>query len=280
MITDGQTNLLYLPDTLSKKYPAFYERFNSLLQENRIKAQFLINTKDVWAVDYMPIQITPGRFVQFQYSPPYLTSTIKWSKTISNVDTICKGLGIVPIKSKIILDGGNVVRTKNKVIITERVFIDNPSYNRKKLISELYELLEVEQIFFIPQQPKDFTGHADGMVRFLDEDTIIVNDYENENGDFYRAFENAIHNMGLDLFRIPYFVDNNKSDDNANGCYINYLEMENLVVLPVFGIKEDDKVFAQFDQMFAGTKVVTLESNEIASDGGILNCITWNIRTE
>jgi agmatine deiminase len=280
MIADEQTNVLYLADTLPKMYPTFYERFNKLLRENKVNSLLLTNTKDVWAVDYMPIQIETSKFVQFLYRPPYLTNTMKWSKTISDVDAICKELGIEPIKSKIILDGGNIVRSRNKVIITERVFIDNPNYERRKLIYELYELLEVEKIFFIPQQPKDFTGHADGMVRFLDEDTILVNDYKNENQDFYRAFENAIHNIGLNRFIIPYNVDNNKNSYQANGVYINYLQMENLIILPTFGIKEDDKANTQFDQIFAGKKVVTLESNEIANEGGILNCITWNIRTE
>ena len=57
MITDSQTNLLYLADTLPKNYPIFYERFEKLLIENKINFKLLPNTKDVWAVDYMPIQI-------------------------------------------------------------------------------------------------------------------------------------------------------------------------------------------------------------------------------
>lgn len=56
MITDRQTNFLYLADSLPKKYPNFYERFEKVLIKSNIKFNLLPNTKDVWAVDYMPIQ--------------------------------------------------------------------------------------------------------------------------------------------------------------------------------------------------------------------------------
>lgn len=55
--------------------------------------------------------------------------------------------------------------------MTDRVFKDNPTYERKKLIKDLYELLQVDKLYFVPEQPGDFTGHSDGMVRFVDEHT-------------------------------------------------------------------------------------------------------------
>jgi len=279
MITDSQTNFLYLADTLPTKYPDFYERFESVLKACNIPFDFLPQTKDVWAVDYMPIQTDLNKFVRFVYNPSYL-QTKKYSKTISDVDEICKEIGIETFKTNIIIDGGNVTRWTNKVIMTDRVFKDNPTFERKQLIKELYELLQVDKIYFVPEQPGDFTGHSDGMVRFVDEHTVIINDYKQEKEEFYRAFEIAIHNTGLDYITIPYNVYDNKSINHANGDYINYLQMKNTVIIPTFGIKEDDLAVRQLETIFAGQNIQTIESNEIAYDGGILNCITWNIRTD
>jgi agmatine deiminase len=276
MITDRQTNFLYLADTLPIKYPDFHEQFESVLKACNIPFDFLPHTKDVWAVDYMPIQTDLNKFVQFVYNPSYL-QTDKYLKTISDVDEICKAIGIETFKTDIIIDGGNVTRWKNKVIMTDRVFKDNPNYERKQLIKELYELLQVDKIYFVPEQPGDFTGHSDGMVRFIDENTVIINDYKQEKEEFYRAFEISIHNTGLDYFTIPYNVYDNKSNDHANGDYINYLQMQNTVIIPTFGIKEDEIAVKQLEIIFAGLTIATVESNEIAFDGGILNCITWNI---
>lgn len=279
MITDSQTNFLYLADILPTKYPDFYKRFENVLRECNIEFTLLPNTKDVWAVDYMPIQTDLNKFVRFVYNPSYL-QTKKYLKTISDVDEICKAIGIETLKTEIIIDGGNVTRWANKVIMTDRVFKDNPIYERKKLIKELHELLQVDKIYFVPEQPGDFTGHSDGMVRFVDEHTVIINDYKQEKEWFYRAFEIAIHNTGLDYITIPYNVYDNKSNDHANGDYINYLQMENTIIIPIFGIKEDDLAVRQLETIFAGQNIQTIESNEIAYDGGILNCITWNIRTD
>lgn len=279
MITDSQTNFLYLADTLPIKYPDFYKRFESVLKDCNIPFDFLPQTKDVWAVDYMPIQKDLNKFVRFVYNPSYL-QTKKYLKTISDVDEICKSIGIETFKTDIIIDGGNVTRWTNKVIMTDRVFKDNPTYERKQLIKELYKLLQVDKLYFVPEQPGDFTGHSDGMVRFVDEHTVIINDYKQEKEEFYRAFEIAIHNTGLDYITIPYNVYDNKSNDHANGDYINYLQMENTVIIPTFGIKEDDITVKQLETIFAGQTIATVESNEIAYDGGILNCITWNIKTD
>jgi agmatine deiminase len=279
MITDSQTNFLYLADTLPTKYPDFYKRFEKVLTDCNTNFALLPNTKDVWAVDFMPIQTDQNKFVRFVYNPSYL-QTKKYLKTISDVDGICKAIGIETIKTDVIIDGGNVTRWTNKVIMTDRVFKDNPTYERKKLIKELYELLQVDKIYFVPEQPGDFTGHSDGMVRFVDEHTVIINDYKQEKEWFSRAFEIAIHNTGLDYITIPYNVYDNKSNDHANGDYINYLQMENTVIIPTFGIKEDDITVRQLETIFVGQNIQTIESNEIAYDGGILNCITWNIKTD
>ncbi|MBS1571209.1 MAG: agmatine deiminase family protein [Bacteroidetes bacterium] len=280
MITDSQTNFLYLADTLPTKYPDFYKRFEKVLTDCNINFALLPNTKDVWAVDYMPIQTELNKFVRFLYLPSYLTKYKKYANTISDVDTICNYIGIETIKTDIIIDGGNVTRWTNKVIMTDRVFKDNPNYERKQLIKELYELLKVDKLYFVPEQPGDFTGHSDGMVRFVDEHTVIINDYKQEKEEFYRAFEIAIHNSGLEYITIPYNVYDNKSNDHANGDYINYLQMENTVIIPTFDIKEDDLAVRQLETIFAGQNIQTIESNEIAYDGGILNCITWNIKTD
>ncbi|MBS0647057.1 MAG: agmatine deiminase family protein [Verrucomicrobia bacterium] len=277
MITDSQTNFLYLADTLQKKYPNFYRQFEAVLNDCDINFKILPQTKDVWAVDYMPIQITKDSFVQFVYNPDYLRDTVKWSKTISDVDTICNQINLLPQKSTIVLDGGNVTRTTDKVIMCDKVFAENPAIKEKDLIKELQELFRVDKLIFIPTHPIDFTGHADGMVRFYDSNTVLINDYSKENIEFQLRFRLALHNAGLNYIEIPYNPYDNKKDEHANGEYINFLQMQQAIIIPTFGMKEDDTVIKQFEQLFTGQRIATVDGNDLAFDGGILNCITWNI---
>ena len=277
MIPDKQTNFLYLADTLPKNYSNFFRQFEKVLNDSNINFQLLPNTKDVWAVDYMPIQIDKDSFVQFIYNPDYLRDTIKWSKTISDVDIICKQINLLPKKSNIVLDGGNVTRTTDKVIMCDKIFTENQNIKEKNLIRELQELFQVDKLIFIPTHPIDFTGHADGMVRFYDSNTVLINDYSRETMEFQLKFRLALHNAGLNYIEIPYNPYDNKKDEHANGEYINFLQMQQAIIIPTFGIKEDDVVIKQFEQLFTGQRIATVDGNDLAFDGGILNCITWNI---
>jgi agmatine deiminase len=281
MITDSQTNFLYLADSLKKIYPSFFNEFEKVLFDCHIPYEFLRPTKDVWAVDYMPVQIEKNKFVQFVYNPDYLSKYNKWRKTISDVEAICKEINIEPHKTDILLDGGNVVRAANKVIMTDKVFIENPAIQKRTLIKRLEKIFETDRIVFVPRHPLDFTGHADGIVRFLNDNTVLINagseKATQKEKEFELSLRLALHNACLDYIEIPSDTSGNTKNKEANGEYLNYLQMENVIILPVFGIEKDDIVEKKFKELFSGIKIATVNSNDIANEGGILNCISWNI---
>jgi len=276
MIIDKDTNKLFLADCLPKKQPKFFPRFEKVLKDCNLDYEFLPGTKDTWAVDYMPVQVSKDKFVQFNYYPTYLR-TPYWRKTISDADAICKAISLKPVKSDLFVDGGNVIRSEDKVIMCDKVFSENNNITKNTLIRQLEELLEVDKIVFVPWDKNDFTGHADGMVRFIDNNTVFVNDYSKENAGFQKRFRTSIHEAGLDCVELPYNLDYNKSDDEANGIYMNFLQMNGFIIVPIFGIKEDEEAVKIMEQVFKGQNIATIESNELAYEGGILNCISWNI---
>src|SRR5712691_9715529 len=101
MIRDCQTNKLFLADCLPKMQPNFFQRFEKVLKDCNISFQFIPNTKDIWAIDFMPVQISRDKFAQFTYNPDYLQPK-KYQKTISDVDSICKAINLITKKSKLI----------------------------------------------------------------------------------------------------------------------------------------------------------------------------------
>lgn len=280
MIPDKETNKLYLADILPKKYPSFFKAFKNLLLKRGIEFSLLPHTKDVWAVDYMPIQISKEKFVQFVYNPSYLYSKGE-KETISDVNLICEAIFLDRIKSQIVLDGGNVTRSENKVIMCDRIFTENKKIPERDLIKQLENIFEVDSLIFIPTHPVDFTGHSDGIVRFLDENTVLINEYptnkKKEKTDFARRLRLSLHNAKLDYIEIPYNPYDNDNDYQAVGEYINYLQMKDIIILPIFGIQEDEIAIKKFEEIFRGYTLETIKSNDLANDGGILNCITWNI---
>ena len=279
MIIDHQTNFLYLSDLLQTQHPEFFKRFEAVLNECGIPFELLPDTKDIWAMDYMPIQTQQNEFIQFRYEPDYLMDSPENKATISNVDSICKSIRIKPIKSNINLDGGNVTNWADRVILCNKVFVENPDLSEDELFEELMDYFNVkeENLHFVPWDENDFTGHADGMVRFVDANTLLINDYSQETEEFRDLFLDAIETTGLDLIVLPYEPEDDPTLVSAVGLYLNYLEMEQAVIVPVFNLPSDQKAVEILSEVFNGKKVIPLECSELAKNGGILNSISWNI---
>jgi agmatine deiminase len=156
--------------------------------------------------------------------------------------------------------------------------MDNRSYTHKRIEKELYSLLEVDSISFIPVLPYDETGHADGMVRLLDDNRVLVNDFSNQSKTWRSKFDKALDSIGREVVQIPYVEpENEKNSYSARGCYINFMQIGSAIIVPIFGLKEDERVIEQLSKLFAHNKVLTIPVNEIAADGGVLNCISWNL---
>jgi agmatine deiminase len=281
MFENTKTNTVYLSDLLQtdERFEKTCNRLKQILEKRNIQYKFLKSTKDIWCRDYMPIQTEKEKFVQFRYEPSYLVNDLKHQ---SDPKIVCTANRIKPEFSKINLDGGNVVNWKNRAIISDRVFDENPEYSdRTKLINELENLLNAE-IIIIPQINTDMTGHADGMVRFVDQNTILGNDRNQEYKYWRDGIYKVLKNHNLKYIDIPFFENkeiNKKYPDNAIGCYVNYLEVGNLILLPIFEIEgnKDNEVLKLFKSIFPDRIIETINYNEIGFFGGLLNCTTWTI---
>jgi agmatine deiminase len=276
MIVDSQTNFVYLADSLARKYPKFARRLTSAFDENAVRYDFLPNTKDVWAVDYMPVQVAEDEFIRFNYSPDYLTSK-KYAKTISDVDTICTELGIETTKTDIIADGGNLVRGQDYVMMTEKIFYENKKYKEQALEQELLNLLQVKDLIIIPWEKGDWLGHSDGAVRVVSGREVLINDIANKRN---KDHQNLIKELEYNGISWSYFTSdycNNKSGDDARGLYLNYLELEDFIFLPVFNRDKDIEAIDLVEKYFPTKKVVTIPADDLAQSTGVINCCTWNV---
>jgi len=276
MIIDAETNLLYFSELL-KPRAIFDKNLKRLLDKVGIQFRTLPNTKDIWSVDFMPVQVNLSKFIQFKYEPDYLQND-KFIRTQTNTTAVCKVIGVNTVDSAIKIDGGNVIKGKQWVILTDKIFKENPDISKDEVLDELEKLFDVK-VIIIPQEPGDFTGHADGIVRQYDSDTVLVNRYKpTEKKDFQKKLAKELKNQGVKTIEIPYNPYDNVNYAMADGLYINYLQMNKFILLPTFNKKEDEIAYRQFEQLFAGQTIETIDSREISVDGGVLNCITWNIK--
>ncbi len=279
MITDFLTNKVYFSGYTEKYLQPFSNEIAKILRNNKIDFDFLKSTKDYYCRDYMPVQVTKDKFVQFVFRPisyfkrkdyPYLSNPLR----IELDNKLTK-----PYYSRLILDGGNVVKGETKVIITDKVIRDNVyMMPRKKIIKELETLLEAE-VIIIPALKDDDTGHADAMIRFIDDNTVLINQLNFEKDkDWEDRFLDVLKKHGLKHEELPVF---DAGDGTGIGIYINYLHVGDLIVVPFFNHpkQKNETVLKWMKKLFPHPefKVEHVNATELAKEGGVLNCATWNI---
>ncbi len=279
MIPDWETTEVFFSALLPVRHPDFWSRFAGLLAGTGVEPRLLAGTRDVWARDFMPVQVAASEFVLFQYRPDYLHDNAELVTPDEARQAV--PLGARLCTSDINLDGGNVVASSDKAILTEKVYKENPEHARPALREELAAILRANCIF-IPKEPYDVIGHADGVVRFIDEEVVVVNDYRELDRGYGARLEADLRRHGLTVERLPHFRTDEVVDGipSAAGNYVNFLRVGKLVIVPAYGVPQDDLACETLELLLPGARVMPLRCGDLAREGGVLNCVAWAIRTE
>ncbi len=276
MIPDWETREVWFSSLFPKRYPSIWAEISAALKNHRIPTHLLTGTKDVWVRDFLPVPVSAERLVKFRYKPDYLRGFPRLRTGHEIIERLPFRDRIVA--SSIILDGGNIVASSDRVIFTDKVFRENPKIEREKLVALLTDLFEGAELIVIPQEPEDPIGHADGVVRFLDEETVVVNDYSDVDPKYGRKLTGWLKKMGWRIESIPYspVCETGSADlPSAVGNYVNFLRVAQVILLPIYGIPSDDRAIRLLGELLPGTEIVPLLCSELAGAGGVLNCASW-----
>jgi agmatine deiminase len=278
MITDNDTNVIYVADTLEPRFPAVFQGLKTILESHGVPLRVIPGTRDIWCRDYMPIQVAEDRFVQFRYAPDYLTGKYRHLRADGEIGPTLPWIKNC-VRSEIVLDGGNVVKWTDRVIMTEKVFDENPQWARRKLLRELERLLEVDRIVLIPAEPGDVTGHSDGVARFVNAESVLVNDYRKVDRKYRAVLLRRLKEAGLAVHEIPYQPGPESTQEmpSAAGNYVNFLQARTALIMPLYGLSADDQTMQAVMETFPKLSVASLNCRDLASNGGVLNCISYAV---
>jgi agmatine deiminase len=274
MISDRQKNVVYVTESLKTRLPRLHNELAEILATHQVPLKHLGNCADIWARDFMPVQISPANYVKFRYAPEYLEG-YEHLMTPESVALAPACIGTAR-RSNIVLDGGNVVTGSDRVMITGRVLWENKKIRKAKLLEEVEELL-VTKVDLLPENEDEVICHADGMARFVDDSHIVVSDFTTVFPFYHKKLVNFFEKRGYDITFMPYFSDGVVIDEipSAVGLYVNYLQVGSLIVFPIFGCPTDDVALSQMAKAYPSAKIVPMLCNDLALQGGVLNCITW-----
>ena len=277
MLPDSLTNTVFLSEWLPEVCPTLYQSLAKVLKDNAVDFRILGNTNDIWCRDYMPIQTDEKRFVSYKYYPNYLVEKhqeqyITNVRDVGNVDFL-RQAEVVPWD--LVLDGGNVVKCGNKIVMTEKVFVENNDRSRNEVQRLLEEAFRCE-IVFLPWDENEKCGHSDGLIHYLGENRVLMTNY----GDFDKSFAQDFLRILEKHFDVKTLKYNLEKTDKNSWAYINFLQVGSLVLVPQLGIPEDEQALQQIAEALPQCKVVGVPALEAVRKGGALNCISWNIKSK
>lgn len=282
IITDARTDAVCFSSLITKF--RLWGALKPILLKRQIPYAFIPHTKDIWVRDFMPIQINTERFVAFSYAPSYLARLPEyhtdWARTegciihhhISTQGDTPTHIRHSVTRSEINLDGGNTIKCDDCIIITDRIFRENASVPKTILLDSLEKIFS-QEVFIIPSDPLEMTGHADGMVRYIGNNTILLNHY----ADFDPVLRKRLLKTLSPRFTVAELCWGNNRCPNTNWAYINYLQIGNLIIAPSINKSLDDTVIPKLEEILH-SHVHTIPALGIVRLGGGLNCLSWTTK--
>lgn len=283
---------------------------DSLPQENVLEAVIA----DIWIRDFGTIH--PGKPVKVGYLPLYLDR--EWTDYVQGTFfNFLKSYGIqvnkknltdkpeYPTKDKLTvdyypdlyIDGGNVVDDfKTTAILTSRVIDENKHLkDLNSGIEALKQVLAYPKIVIVSALgtvEEDTTGHSDGMVSFIDDNTVAYAQQEKDVEDKLVSELKAGLGPDVKLVKLPSFFfdekDTHYNFSSACGVHANALVTNDYVYMPTFGedpenikvgysVANDNYVYDIIRNNTKKTVIKVPVPHKVCIAGGDVRCLSMQI---
>ena len=281
MIQDNCCNRVYFSALLRDRCPIAFHGLTEVLDKYNVPWSLLEGTKDIWCRDYMPIQILPDRFVGYNYHPDYLTQRPDDIATITDGIEICERLGYScsHYLEMVKIDGGNIVKADGRAILTSKVFEENPDVHLPEFIHTVENCLGA-RLVILPWDANEEFGHSDGICRYIGEDRVLLTNYADFDSRMAERFRNILKSCFKQVEELTF--NTHRKPHKHSWAYINWLQTEQVLILPKFGIEEDEQALEQISRLmpeYAG-RIEMVDASDLVIHGGCFNCCSWTIREE
>ena len=279
MITDSLTTTVYFSGLLPKKCPILNQHITEALEANGVPYAYLSETKDIWCRDFMPIQIEEDCFVFYRYMPNYLQDKAglrlqtDTEKVLRVTENHLEHLLQKAVTIDLVVDGGNVVKCGDTIVMTEKIFFENKDKSRTEVERNLKEAFRSD-ILFLPWDREETFGHSDGIVHDAGDGKILLTNYGDISPYYYNRFRKALAKH-FEVIPLKYVTQRQHA---RSWAYINFLQIGKLVLVPQLGLEEDEQALEQIGNALPDCEVVGIPALEAVRRGGALNCVSWNIK--
>ena len=281
LITDRDTDTVYLSPCLPKDYPEEYAAIIAALDRHKVRHDLLPgHFTDCWCREYMPVQSRLSSFVGYTFFPDGFNGGFsnERSRGCVNHDLVSHALGIETELLPLILCGDDIVKCRETVILTEKVFAQNSNYTPEQITAMLEKAFQAE-VFYLPWDHTERFGYAGNLVRHIRLNRVLFTNYHDFNPVIADEMLHRLRSRFLRVIELRYDVP---KPHPLSWVYINYLQTSRVILLPALGIPEDEQALEQIRRLFPdySGRIEQIPIASLVCKDGALNSLCWNIRTE
>lgn len=259
---------------------------------------FAVSSNDTWARDHGPLTVETAegmKLLDFTFNgwgnkfPADLDNQITQNMfrlgafsavSIAVEDWVLEG-------GSIETDGrGTLMSTASCLLNPNR----NPSLSREQIEQRLKDVFGVRKINWIEHgylAGDDTDGHIDTLARLCPNNVIVYTACDDPQDEHYEALKKmeaelqAFSDADGHPYRLlplpwPAAVMNDV-DQRLPATYANFLIVNELVLVPIYGCLSDEDALEQISQAFPGYDVMGIPCSVLIEHGGSLHCITMQL---
>ena len=260
------------------------EEFDAYVQDLGADKVLNVEMQDIWMRDFSPSNaIKP---VMFRYTAAGQGGGRKGQGEADYVqerlaELINAATGGVR-GSNLLNDGGNFVDDYAGNAVLSRKFLRDNKLSEAEARNRVKQATGVKHVAFIEADEQGGLEHADGVVAFIGENTLVINAYPEDPdyaADLKADLEAGLPGVVLHEIITPY--DGSQIYDerfgSACGLYTNMLVTPSRIYLPQFGIPEDAEALASI-RSWTDRDVIPVQSSQVCKMGGGVRCMSWQTR--
>jgi len=193
-----------------------------------------------------------------------------------------------------ILEGGAVESNGNGLLLTTSQCVLNKNRNKTLTKDEITQKLKdefgISSILYLNHgylAGDDTDSHIDTLARFIDERTIMYVVCDDRNDEHYqelKLMENELKvftkEYDLELIALPMTQAIYFEEERLPATYANFLFINGAILVPVYGVKEDEKALSIFREVFKNRDIIAIDCQTLIKQHGSLHCVTMNFMDE
>lgn len=174
------------------------------------------------------------------------------------------------------------------VVYSQRTYKNNPGVEPQEVDRRIRSAFEAVKSI-VPRDPRlDGTGHVDMFMKIVGPSTVLVGQYGPDQTDHdvleecAALFAQETNGAGQpwrvvrivqpDVYYTQFVIP-------VVRTYTNSLIVNNAVIIPVYGIPEDEEALAVYRDIFPDKTLVPLNAEAIIPSGGAWHCVTMEMAT-